>query len=152
MIKLLALALLVSTFSVFAQDKGDGCGLGWQVTNKRTLSATTTRGTTNGTVPPTFGMTTGTIGCERHSIVKNGMESIHYANANLDQLVIELAQGNGEYVNSFAATLGCSDASAFASTMQSNYSKIVTDSVNGSVLLENVKAQIKSNNLSCSVM
>lgn len=149
--KFLALALLVSTFSVFAQDKGDGCGLGWQVTNKRTLSATTTRGTTNATVPPTFGMTTGTIGCERHSIVKNGMESIHYANANLDQLVIELAQGNGEFVNGFAATLGC-DSAAFSSVMQANYSKVVTESVNGSALLENVKAQIKANNLSCSVM
>lgn len=48
----------------------DGCGLGWEVTGEKTMLATTTRGTTNAFVPPTFGMTSGTIGCETHRFVQ----------------------------------------------------------------------------------
>ncbi len=56
----------------------DSCGLGWQVTDKKTYTATTTRGTTNAFIPPTFGMTTGTIGCEKLDIGKNDKEAADY--------------------------------------------------------------------------
>ncbi|MFM8315218.1 MAG: DUF3015 family protein [Deltaproteobacteria bacterium] len=61
-----------SSGSVGLNDAGtDSCGLGWQVTQKKSFLATTTRGTTNAFVPPTFGMTFGTIGCDKHSFAKN---------------------------------------------------------------------------------
>lgn len=129
-------------------DKGDGCGLGWQVTQKRTMLATTTRGTTNGFVPPTFGMTSGTIGCEQHSFAKEELPAATYAFNNFEPLTQEMAQGSGEYLSAFARTLGCSEAveSEFGRTMQSNYESIVGDESTSAVqMFQNVKAQIRGN-------
>ena len=105
-------------------DTSDGCGLGWQVTKKKTFSATTTRLTTNAFVPPTFGMTSGTIGCEQHSLVKADMKPLHYADANYENLMAEIAQGQGEYLTGFAAAMNCS-SEKFSSALQSNFSEIV---------------------------
>ena len=152
MIKLISFALVLTSFSVFADPKTDGCGLGWQVTKKKTLMGTSTRFTTNFVVPPTLGMTSGTLGCDRHSIVKKNMELIHFANANIENLSIEMAQGNGQFVEGFAKTMGCQDVNEFTSVMKANYSSIVTEGVNGKELLENVKSQAIANNLNCSVL
>lgn len=125
MLKFVVIASLVlGSFAAFADDTSDGCGLGWQVTKKKTFSATTTRGTTNSVVPNTFGMTSGTIGCEQHSLVKADMKPLHYADANYENLMTEIAQGQGEYLAGFAAAMGCSSED-FSSALQSNFSEIV---------------------------
>lgn len=114
----------------YDQDKGDGCGLGWQVTQKRTMLATTTRGTTNAFVPPTFGMTSGTIGCMQHDFAENEKEAASFVASNQDNLILEMAEGQGEYVNALAKTMGC-DASAysdFGRAVQQNYESIVGNS------------------------
>src|SRR4051812_42927982 len=80
------------------QPDTDSCGLGWQVTQKKTLSAKTTRGTTNAFVPPTFGMTTGTIGCAQHPLSKRDVEGALYATTNFDELSVEMAEGQGEFL------------------------------------------------------
>lgn len=101
----------------------DSCGLGWQVTDKKTFLATTTRGTTNGFVPPTFGITSGTIGCEQHSFSKIDYNSAKFAQNNIDTLKLEIAQGQGETLSAFAAAMQC-DSSAFGTVIQSNFSKL----------------------------
>ena len=58
-------AVVGPTFTLPDGGGSDGCGLGSEVTQKKSLLATTTRGTTNGTIPPAFGMTSGTIGCDQ---------------------------------------------------------------------------------------
>ena len=130
------------------RDTGDGCGLGWQVTAKRTMLATTTRGTTNSFVPPTFGMTSGTIGCQQHSFAKNELPAATYAFNNHDMLTQEMAQGSGEYLSAFARTLGCSEnvTAEFGRTMQTNYSTIVGDENTSAVeMFHNVKRHLRSN-------
>ncbi|OFZ48367.1 MAG: hypothetical protein A2381_04190 [Bdellovibrionales bacterium RIFOXYB1_FULL_37_110] len=148
MIKLIAFFLFFSSFYVIADDSSDGCGLGWQVTKNKTFSATTTRMTTNAFVPPTFGMTSGTIGCEQHGLAKKEAEQLYYANANIQNLSVELALGQGEYVDGLAQVLGC-DVSAFSASMQANYPHIST--VNGQSLLDSVKHVVKQN-LNCNLI
>jgi len=125
----------------------DGCGLGWQVTQKKTMFATSVRGTTNAFVPPTFGMTSGTLGCDRHDIAKNDMDAAKFAFNNQEPLSIEMAQGQGEYLAGFAKTLGCQDSAQaeFAKMAQNQYGEIVKDGQSPLGLLKNVKAQMKRN-------
>ena len=125
----------------------DGCGLGWQVTQKKTMLGTSIRGTTNAFVPPTFGMTSGTMGCEKHDIAKNDMDAAKFAFNNQEPLTIEMAQGQGEYLAGFAKTLGCDDTAQpeFAKMAQNQYGEIVKDGQSPLGLLKNVKAQMKKN-------
>ena len=127
----------------------DSCGLGWQVTDKKTMVATTTRGTTNAVVPATFGMTTGTLGCDQHSFAKREVNSAVYAANNFETLSTEAAQGQGEFVTAFADSMGCSDSAAIGKLMQDNYASVSASS-NGIEMYKNVRTLIRSNAISCS--
>lgn len=137
---------------------GDSCGLGWQVTQKKTLSATTTRGTTNAFVPPTFGMTTGTIGCAQHPLSQRDVDGARYAYNNFDVLSIEMAEGQGEFLKGFARTMGCDDASvdAFSHMTQSHYRSIMKDGKASRLeMFDNVKSEMKSDpvlSMSCNAV
>jgi hypothetical protein len=124
----------------------DSCGIGWQVTNKKTLMATCTRGTTNAFVPPTFGMTTGTMGCAKHDFSSvQDKDAAVYAATNLDSLSIEMAEGRGETLQGFARAMGCNDAAfgSFSRMTQDNYKNIVNGgSASGLQVFDNVKNQI----------
>lgn len=104
----------------------DGCGLGWQVTDKKTIIASVTRGTTNSVVPPSFGMSSGTLGCAKADFSKRDQEGVVYALSNYEPLSIDMAQGHGEYLEAFARTLGCNDAvvDAFGRMTQAKYGVI----------------------------
>ncbi|MCR9205823.1 MAG: DUF3015 domain-containing protein [Halobacteriovoraceae bacterium] len=139
---LLVFGLLVSG-SVFAMDENiagsdnsSGCGYGWEVTKGKTLSASSTRGTTNSTASNTIAMTMGTSGCEKHDIVMQEKEQIHFANFNYEMIVADMAIGSGEYLSGFADVLGCSQVS-FASAAQQNLGSIMA--ANGAELLANIK-------------
>ena len=125
----------------------DGCGLGWQVYQKKTMLGTTIRGTTNAVVPPTFGMTSGTMGCDQHQLAKNDVDAARYAFNNQEPLSIEMAQGEGEYLAAFAKTLGCDDSvqGEFAKMTQENYAAIAGNNASAIEMLQNVKAQVKKN-------
>lgn len=129
-----------------AEDKSDGCGLGWQITKKTSFLATTTRTTTNAFVPPTFGMTSGTIGCSPHSFAKKDQSGVTYAMTNFDPLTLEMAQGGGEFLDGFARSMGCGDAvtGAFGRMTQQKYRAIVRDGkVTPVEMFQNVKDQIR---------
>lgn len=128
-----------------ANDPGsDSCGLGWQVTRKKSFIATTTRGTTNYVVPYTFGMTTGTMGCDQHSFAKKDRQAIEYVASNYEPLTIEMAAGRGEYLQAFAQVMGCgSSTGQFGTVMQKNYGDIVGKSKNAIDFFQNVKTSVK---------
>lgn len=118
------LLALISASLAYAEDKSNGCGLGWQVTKKMSMVATTTRTTTNSVVPNTFGMTSGTLGCTRHSVVKKGSAPLHFAEANYESLLAEMAMGQGEALQAFSQTLGC-QSNELGQMVQQNYDVIV---------------------------
>jgi len=132
--------LFASVAPAFASSPGgsDMCGLGWQVTDKKSFLATTTRGTTNYVVPSTFGMTSGTIGCDQHSIAQRELPAVNYVATNKDALLIEMAAGKGESLSALAQTMGCSDAQVFARKAQESYASLASSS--SVELYKNVKA------------
>lgn len=120
---------MVAGFAAHASTGGgsDGCGLGWEITNKKSLVATTTRATTNAVVPPTFGMTTGTIGCDQHSIARRDVPAAQFVASNYDALMMDMAQGQGENLQALAHTMGCTDAKAFGEMTRREFSSLTQD-------------------------
>jgi hypothetical protein len=153
---IIGLLALVATTSVFAADSSSGCGMGYEVAPKQSLVSSSTRLIVNATFSNTIAMTLGTSGCAKHSIVKNDAKGIHFAEANMNQLAVEMARGNGEFVTSFASVYGCNNSEAFGSMVQSNYESVLPSSnTTGVELYNNVKAQIRNNaalSASCSLI
>lgn len=119
-----------------ARDSLDGCGLGWEVTDSETMIGTTTRGTTNIFVPPTFGMTTGTLGCKKIGFAANEREAVNYVVNNYSNLKIELASGQGEYAEGLTELMKCSNSAK----IQENYQSIVAPAKDGVELYQSLKA------------
>jgi len=142
-----AVIIFAYTQSSQAADSSSGCGLGWEVSQKQSLLSSAIRSTTNAFLPNTFSMTSGTSGCQKHSIVKNDEEAVIFAVNNQHSLMMEMAEGKGEFLNSFAQTLGC-DASLysdFGKFTQSHYSDIInTSSSDGIELYRQVRTQMES--------
>lgn len=127
--KIIAGALLASA-STFALASGPaGCGLGTTVVfpdanewHEHVLAATTNATSGN----QTFGMTSGTLGCE----AANGplMAAQSFMDDNMDQLAAEAAVGEGETLAAFAEVMGVNaqDQTAFNQSLQSNYDSVFT--------------------------
>jgi hypothetical protein len=127
-----------------------GCGLGYILFGHNDNSpifqvlAATTNGTSGN---QTFGMTTGTSGCTEDGAVKFVKEAEVYAEVNLDTLRREMAMGQGEYVNSFAALIGArgEEIPAMVSLFQSKYDVLFpTSATTSSEMLENLTSVLKA--------
>lgn len=127
--KIIAGALLASA-STFALASGPaGCGLGSTVifpdANQwyEHVLAATTNGTSGN---QTFGMTSGTLGCE----AANGPLKLAqvFMDENMDQLAAEAAVGQGETLAALAEVMGveAQDTAAFNRVIQSNFDSMFT--------------------------
>lgn len=144
--KIMMVLALAATGSVMAADSSSGCGMGYQIAPKQSLISSSTRSLVNATLSNSIAMTLGTSGCAKHSIVKNDSKGIHFAEANMDQLAVEMARGNGEFVQGFAAVFGCQDSSDFGRMLQAKYETLLPSSkVSGVELYNNVAGEIKNN-------
>ena len=143
---IVGLLTLLSASVVMAADSSSGCGMGWEVAPKQSLVSSSVRSIVNATFSSTVAMTMGTSGCAKHSIVKNEAQGIHFAEASLNQLSIEMARGNGDYVTGFASVFGCQDSRAFGSMMQAKYESLLpSEQTSGVERCNNVKSEIKKN-------
>lgn len=96
----------------------------------------------------TSAMTTGTSNCTNDPSDSAAlMEQQVYVSQNYNSISKEAAQGSGEHLVAFAQVLGC-DESAFMSITKANHSEIFQVS-EPNATLENVKALIEKNALSC---
>ncbi len=123
-LRLSLVALLLMAFASVSRagDSSSGCGLGWQVFPKNSLVSSALRSTTHFILPNTFSMTSGTSGCARHDIVMNEYKAIHFAEANYKQLMMDMARGQGEYLNGFASVTNYKgDMNAFGAFVQENF-------------------------------
>ena len=150
--KMIVLSFGVLSFmgTTLARDTFDPCGLGWSVTDKKTMSATSTRGTTNATVHPTFGMTSGTMGCDKfEGFAANEIQNAQYVASNYDMIRTELALGSGEFASAAltnADTLSCGQEKVL-NYVQENFEQVVTSAKDGVELYKNLKA---ASNQACS--
>ncbi|NIX58921.1 MAG: DUF3015 domain-containing protein [candidate division Zixibacteria bacterium] len=150
----IALLTLISFSSpIWAAGYGEsGCGLGSLIFNKssdhRSPVIQILSATTNGTFGnQTFGITTGTSNCQ-DSLMKAEVEREVFATANHNTLVKEMAEGEGESLNTLASLYGCSQDSYsdFGSMTQNNFSEIVKgESTSTKDILNSLKQQIIDN-------
>ena len=103
--------LLLFTFalSALAEERGAGCGLGKQLFEGQTglvphIMAATTNGISGN---QTFGLTSGTSGCDVDGVIMNDRAPEAFVEVNFDNLSQDMAQGNGQYLHSLATLMGC---------------------------------------------
>lgn len=139
--------LAVGAVSFASTKSNTGCGLGTQIMEGNDgllfqLLATTTNGIFGN---QTFGITSGTLGCEKFDgIVSNEKLQIFVAE-NMDNLAKDIAKGNGEYINTLAVLMEISESNRtnFRNKLQSNFSKIYTsEEVTNIDVLNNIETVI----------
>ncbi len=141
---IIGLFAILSASMAFAGDSSSGCGMGWQVAKDNSLVSSFTRAVINGTFSNTIAMTLGTSGCAKHSIVYNEMKGIHFVESNKNELAIDMAKGNGEYVTGLAQVFGCQNTKAFGSMVQNKYESVLpSENISGVELYNNVKNEIR---------
>ena len=146
--KIIAGAILVSSSALsFAGNDLAGCGLGTAVIfpdanewHEHVLAATT-----NGTSGnQTFGMTSGTLGCEGANGPLAGAQK--FMDDNMDQLAADSARGEGETLAALAEVIGIDarDSAAFNATMQSNFDSMFSAEATSASAYEAMKSAMAS--------
>ncbi|MFZ5862057.1 MAG: DUF3015 domain-containing protein [Nitrospirota bacterium] len=129
---------------------GPGCGLGYMLfQGQRGVLPQVLAATTNATFGnQTFGMTTGTSGCSQDGIVSREHETAIYAQATIENLSQEMAQGRGEHLASLATLMGVpADLQpAFFALTQEHYATLFPGAQNdSSAMLAALKAILATN-------
>ncbi len=129
--KYLVLSAVIASSPLIAQAAGGhgpaGCGLGTEVIFKQAnewhehvLAATTNSTSGN----QTFGMTSGTLGCES----ANGplADANLFIQNNMEQLAADTATGQGESLSALAEIIGVStvDKAHFEAQLQANFDRL----------------------------
>ncbi|MEA2091300.1 MAG: DUF3015 family protein [Campylobacterota bacterium] len=140
-ILLSAVAVVALTTSVMAGvNNQTGCGLGALIIKDDSSAVMLAlQATTNGTsMNQTFGITSGTLGCQKTKFVMNERAE-EFVASNMDILAKEIAVGHGESIDTLAELLNVEDTATFSASLQSNYNSIYTSkSVEMSDVLDNI--------------
>ena len=128
--KIFATLVVASATSLAWADNPAGCGLGTEVVfpdadewHEYVLAATTNGSSGN----QTFGMTSGTLGCEE----ANGpLAAQLFIDQNMDQLSLDTARGQGESLDALAQVLGVAKdkVSDFSLLMKDNFDRLFSAS------------------------
>jgi len=124
--KLIAGALLMGASTLaFAQP---GCGVGAMIWKGQSgIAPHVLAATTNATFGnQTFGMTTGTLGCQTNASVES---MAMYMDSNIDKVARDMSRGDGENLNTLAVLLEveAGDREKFRSLLQDNFATIFPD-------------------------
>jgi hypothetical protein len=136
---------------------GPGCGLGYLLfQGQKGLVPQVLAATTNGTFGnQTFGMTTGTSGCSQDGLVSREHETAVYAQATIENLSQEMAQGQGEHLASLATLMGVPaelHASFFQLTQQHYVTLFPTEQNDATQMLTALKAVLAADPALASVV
>ena len=137
-------ALALAPLAPAQADNDAGCGLGTQLMTGNSgvlyhLLATYTNGLLGN---QTFGITSGTLGCDGTGKVTADAGLTKFAGTNLDQLSAEMAAGEGEALTALASLYGveAGDRDAFYSLTKANYTTIVSsDQVTAGEVVATIK-------------
>jgi hypothetical protein len=123
----LAMSALPAT-NAFADAQGAGCGVGTMIfKGQKGVLPQILAATTNGTLGnQTFGMSTGTLGCEQDGVVMREHEKDMYVAANMDQIKLDMARGGGEYLATLASLMAVApeDQAAFFTLTQDRFAEV----------------------------
>ena len=125
---LVSLIVMPATLSFAANKQNTGCGLGYLVMQGNDgLLFQVLAVTTNGTFGnQTFGISSGTLECEKPSKFASREQINNYVAENMDNLANDIASGQGEYLNTLAVLMEVPEGSRmeFYVKLQSNFSQI----------------------------
>lgn len=126
--KLLAIAVLSTSASVALADQDIGCGLGTMIMAGQSGPIFKALGaTTNGTSGnQTFGITTGTLGCQTNGAITSRARLSMFTGSNIDNLARDMSVGRGESLNVLADLMGVpeGDKARFFQATKTNFGKI----------------------------
>ena len=146
---ILAVAILFPWSAAFADDTGPGCGLGTMIfPHNKKIVPQVLAATTNGSFGnQTFGISTGTIGCTNDGLASRDHELKLYAEANIENLAQEMAQGRGEHLASLAVLLGIpqNQQDAFFKMTQEKYTILFkSDETTSAELLSALQTELRT--------
>lgn len=138
-----AVASVLATSAFSAANAG--CGLGYMLFGKEKaddkvmqILAATTNGTSGN---QTFGITSGTLGCNPNGVWASNEELNNFTSQNLEKLAADMARGNGETLDAFADLAGVADKPAFFAASQKSFNKIFTsENITAGEVLSNMDA------------
>ena len=122
-------------------DTGPGCGLGkilWSKSmNQKNILPQVFMVTTNLTGFQTFAISSGTSGCSNDGVLWADTNTEAFVTANYEDLIQEMAQGQGEHLASLASMLGVreNDYADFFAMTQREHDTLTRSSVRNSTLL-----------------
>jgi hypothetical protein len=126
--KLLAIAILAGSANIAVADQDVGCGLGTMIwAGQSGLGFKLLASWTNGTLGnQTFGITTGTLGCQANGAITSRARLSMFTGSNLDNLARDMSVGQGESLNVLADLMGVkgADKAHFFQTTKANFGKI----------------------------
>lgn len=146
--KILVAVFLVAPMAVgmstaMAARDNVGCGFGSSLFDgKNDIASQVLAVTTNGTSGnQTFGISSGTLGCEEGGVVHASAAVNMFAGNNLDVLSRDMSVGQGESLESLATLMKIKseDKSTFFTAARVNYGKIFSaDDITAGKMLENL--------------
>lgn len=125
---LIVASVTAMPFATAVADNDVGCGVGtilWE--GQQGVPAKVLAATTNGIVGnQTFGISSGTLGCQQGGVVTASARLPMYASANLDRIAADMAAGEGETLTNLAALYGIADEdlTVFYRTTRENFAVI----------------------------
>ena len=142
-----ALLVLLCATPLMAQQaaRNTGCGLGtilWDGNADGSIMSQSLQATTNGTFGnQTFGITSGTLGCDQPQNIAAAERLQDFVAGNMDSLARDMAQGQGESLETLAELMNvpAAERSAFYADMQQNFEQIF---VTGDETMANVLDRI----------
>ncbi|NJC88513.1 MAG: DUF3015 domain-containing protein [Desulfuromonas sp.] len=146
--KLLIVMLLLAIAAPALAGQGaanTGCGLGtvlWGNQSDGSVISQSLQATTNGTFGnQTFGITSGTLGCDQPANLIKNDRLLAFTADNLDLLARDIASGQGETLATVAELLEvpAADQPGFNAALQANFDKIfVTGTETAGVVLDRI--------------
>lgn len=139
------LLIMIVAGTALANQENTGCGLGTMIFKDKDglvyqVLAVTTNGTSGN---QTFGISSGTLDCERPESFVSNKKINKFVAENMDNLATDIAQGNGEYLDTLAMLMEVPpvERTAVYSKLQRNFSNIFTGkSVTSEEILTNIES------------
>ncbi len=127
--KILLTALALTTIVTTAQAERNlntGCGLGSMIIeNQNTVAKQFVAAFTNGiSGNQTFGITTGTLGCDKPELFVQNEKVEKFVADNMDNLATDIAAGQGETLDTLATLLNVKNKEAFEAKLKDNFDSI----------------------------
>jgi len=122
--------MFVVSAAVYAGQSNTGCGIGTMIfEGKDGLISQVFAATTNGTFGnQTFGITSGTLNCEKPANFTSNERLNKFVGDNMANLAMDISKGSGEYLTTLAVLLDVpiAERPQLYRLLQANFSKIYT--------------------------